>query len=164
VSVVWITGLPSSGKSTLAVRLRDRLRETRRCAVVLDGDEVREILGAHDYTASARDVFYRSLAGLAAMIANQGTVAIVAATAPSRSHRAVARQYAPRFIEVYVDTPFAECARRDTKGLYAAARQGDVATLPGAGADYEPPTTPDMIAHGGDDALAIDAIAKSLES
>lgn len=164
MTVVWITGLPSSGKSTLAVRMRDALVAAERSAVVLDSDELRQVLGMHGYEPAARDAFYRALAGLAAMIARQGVIAIVAATAPSRAHREVARQLAPRFVEVFVDTPLAECARRDTKGLYAAARRGEVSSLPGDGATYERPAAPDVIAHGGEDDQAIAALIRRIDT
>jgi adenylylsulfate kinase len=151
MTVVWITGLPSSGKSTLAARVQRHLAG----AVVLDGDEVREAIEMHGYDRAARDSFYRVLARLAALVARQGVIAIVAATSPSPVHRAFAREVAPRFIEVFVDTPLAECTDRDTKGLYAAARSGDVANLPGDGAAYEHPTSPNVIAHGGEDEGAV---------
>jgi len=154
MTVVWMTGLPSAGKSTLAARLQQQLAG----AIVLDGDEVRQAIEMHGYDPVARDSFYRVLARLAALVARQRVIAIVAATSPSRMHRAFAREVAPRFVEVFVDTPLAECARRDTKGLYAAARTGGVANLPGDGAAYERPTSPDVIAHGGEDAGAIAAI------
>jgi adenylylsulfate kinase len=156
MTVVWITGLPSSGKSTLAVRLQQHLAGS----VVLDGDEVREAIEMHGHDPPARDAFYRVLARLGALVARQGVIAIVAATSPSRTHRAFAREVAPRFVEVFVDTPLAECTRRDTKGLYAAARSGGVANLPGDGAAYEPPLSPDVIAHGGVDDDAIAAILR----
>jgi adenylylsulfate kinase len=147
MTVVWITGLPSSGKSTLAARLQRRLAG----AVVLDGDDVRTAIEMHGYDPAARDSFYRVLARLAALVARQGLIAIVAATSPSRMHRTYAREVAPRFIEVFVDTPLAECTRRDAKGLYAVARSGGVANLPGDTAAYEHPTSPNVIASGGED-------------
>lgn len=158
MTVVWITGLPASGKSTLALRLQRQLAR----AVVLDGDEVRDALDVHDYTPDARDAFYHALAGLAGLIARQGTVAIVAATAPRRQHRWRAKARAPRFIEVFVDTPREQCAVRDPKGLYAAARRGELEDMPGAGADYERPTSPDVIAHGGEDDVAVAQIVDLL--
>ncbi len=164
MTIVWITGLPSSGKSTLAERLRERLIAGQRSAVVLDGDDVRRALGIHSYQNAARDYFYRALAELAALIARQGPTVIVAATAPLRAHRELARTFASQFVEVFVDTPLDECTRRDTKGLYAAARRGEIPTLPGAGAAYEPPLAPDVIAHGGEDEVAVAAITKRIES
>lgn len=156
-AVVWLTGLPASGKSTLATRLEARLREARVPAVVLDGDEVREVLvppPGHD--PAGRDACYRTLAGLAALLARRGQVAIVAATAHQRAWRELARARAPRFVEVHVATPVDECRRRDPKGLYATA--AIAAALPGAGVAYEPPLCPDVIAPHGDDPRAADAV------
>lgn len=152
--VVWITGLPAAGKTTLARLVQPRLAP----ALVLDSDEVRDALGMHAYDAAGRDAFYRALAELAALLARQGFAVIVAATAPARVHRERARARAPRFLEVFVDTPSAACAARDPKGLYAAA----VATLPGRGAPYEPPVAPDVVAHGGLDGAAVEAIVRAL--
>jgi len=157
--VVWITGLPSSGKSTLAARLARRLADSGTPPLVLDGDAVRTALDpAPGYDAPGRDAFYRTLARLAGLAARQGIVVIVAATAPRRSHRACARAAAPRLLEVFVDVPVEECARRDAKGLYARARAGELATLPGAGEPYEVPEAPDVVARGGEDEDALERL------
>jgi adenylylsulfate kinase len=159
-AVVLVTGLPSSGKSTLARRLVSRLREAGRAAIVLDGDEVRAALVPAPGYAPAE--FYATLAHLAALLARQGLVVAVAATASRRAHRAGARALAPRFVEVLVDVPAEECARRDAKGLWARARAGEVADLPGAGAPYERSERPDVVAGGGEDASAVEAIVRLL--
>jgi adenylylsulfate kinase len=162
-AVVWITGLPSSGKSTLAERLRARLLAAGRPCAVLDGDAVRAALRpAPGYDPAGRAAFYATLAGLAALLARQGLVALVPATANRRAFRDNARALAPRFIEVYVRAPAAECARRDAKGLYAAARAGTIADLPGSGAEYEPPEAPEVVAEGGLDEGAVTAILQRL--
>ena len=158
-AVVWITGLPSSGKSTLASAIHDRLRALGRSACKLDGDEVRAaIVPRPGYTPEARDAFYATLARLAAMLAAQGLVVVVPATAHRASYREDARRVAPRFVEVWVDTGADECARRDAKGLYAAARHGDTTSLPGADVAYEPPVAPDVTAKGGLDTDAVDGV------
>jgi adenylylsulfate kinase len=157
-AVVWITGLPASGKSMLAARLLARLRELGRCVAVLDGDDVRAALDpAPGYDPAARDAFYRTLARLAATLARQGHVVLVPATAPRRSQRAAARAAAPRFLEVHVATSLAECERRDPKGLYRRARRGEAPDLPGLGAAYEPPLAADVVASGGEDEQAVAA-------
>lgn len=140
--VVWLTGYPASGKSTLARAAAESLRQ-RSCAVcVLDGDQVRATLRPiPGYDDQARSDFYASLAGLAALLARQGLVVMVPATANRTAYRDAARAMAPRFLEVFVDTPLAECQRRDPKGLY----QLSPSTLPGAGASYEPPAHPDLV-------------------
>ena len=168
-AIVWFTGLPSSGKTTLARRAQARLAAAGRPAVVLDSDELRDALGAHAYGPGDRDRFYRALAALAALLARQGVVALVAATAPRRADRDRARDElgrgpAPgRFVEVWVDTPLAECEARDPKGLYAEARRGAADQLPGVGVAYEAPVSPEVTARGGYDDAALAAIEHRLE-
>lgn len=154
-AIVWFTGLPSSGKTTLARRVQARLAAAGRTSVVLDSDELREVLDAQSYAPDDRDRFYRSLAALAGLLARQGVVALVAATAPRREHRDRARAAGGRFLEVWVQTPLADCEARDPKGLYARARRGELAELPGVGMAYEPPLAPEVTAGGGLDAAAV---------
>lgn len=159
--VVWLTGLPSSGKTTLARHVAERLRAEGCAACLLDSDEVRAALvPAPGYDDAGRDAFYETLAQLAALLAKQGIVALVPATANRRRYRERARAVAPAFVEVYVSTPADVCEARDAKGLYAAARDGNVASLPGSGADYEPPTSPDVLAPAGDSDEAVAAIVR----
>ncbi|HSM93232.1 MAG TPA: adenylyl-sulfate kinase [Anaeromyxobacteraceae bacterium] len=162
-AVVWITGLPSSGKSTLARRIQARLRDAGLAAAVLDGDQVRAALDPRPgYDPESRSRFYGALARLAALLAKQGIVAIVAATAHRRAFRERARALAPRFLEVFVDVPLEACAARDAKGLYAAAQRGAVTELPGVGAGFERPLDPDVVADGGEDPAAPEAVAELL--
>ena len=162
-TVIWITGLPGAGKSALAARLAERIRAAGMACTVLDGDDVRAALGRPAGRGAAeRDAFYASLANLAALLARQGLVIIVAATANRAVYRDRARAIAPRYVEVHVTTSVAECERRDPKGLYAAARAGAVADVPGVDAAYEPPAAADVIASGGEDAVAIDRVLARL--
>jgi adenylylsulfate kinase len=161
-AIVWFTGLPASGKSTLAARTRAHLVASGRSAIVLDGDAVHATLRVHAYGTGDRDAFYRTLAELAALIAHQGVVVLVAATAPRRAHRDLARATGIRVIEVWVHTPLAECEARDDKGLYARARRGEIETLPGIGVAFEPPEHADVIASGGRDAAAVAAVCALL--
>lgn len=164
-AVVWLTGLPSSGKSTFAGRLVARLRAVGRPAVVLDGDEVRDALVPRPgYTPEERDSFYATLARLAALLARQELVVLVAATGHRRTYRDQARALTPRFLEVFLDVPAEECRRRDRKGLYAQAAGGTVPNLPGAGAEFEPPKAPEVVARGGEDAGALDQILSRLDA
>ncbi len=153
--VVWFTGLPSSGKSTLAREVQKRLRERGVVACLLDSDALRPILAAHlDYGPASRNSFYEGLAGLAATLAEQGLVVLVAATAHRRDYRRHARALAPRFVEVWVTTGIDECRRRDDKGLYAAALD-QPNELPGVGVPYEPPEHPELAAAGGHGTWAV---------
>jgi adenylylsulfate kinase len=102
------------------------------------------------------------LAGLAALLAREGHVVLVAATAPRRAYRDAAKGAAPDYAEVWVRTPLAECEARDTKGLYARAHRGEAPDLPGLGAAYEPPVAPDIVADGGLDDAAAAAIERRI--
>jgi adenylylsulfate kinase len=154
-AVVWITGLPRAGKTTLATATRAALERCGVRAIVLDGDAVRAALHPRPgYDPGARADFYATLAHLAGLLAAQGFVVLVPATAHRRAFRDKARRLAPRFVEAHVVTPVEECAARDGGGLYTDASSR--AQLPGAGLDYEEPLRPDVLAHGGRDARAVD--------
>lgn len=156
--VVWFTGLPSSGKSTLARATRAALGPV--AAVVLDGDEVRaSLVPTPGFDDSSRSDFYETLARLAATLAKQGLVVLVAATAHRRQFRDRARTLSPRFFEVFVDTPVEECRRRDAKGLYAARPPN----LPGLDSAFEPPLTPALRVRPGD-ATATAAVVRLISA
>ncbi len=163
-AVVWVTGLPASGKSTFARALRARLAALGRAAAVLDGDEIRATLSpSPGYDPAARSAFYDTLGALALLLAGEGIVAVVAATAHRRAFRDRVRARAPRFVEVHLDVPPEVCAARDPKRLWAQARAGAAPELPGAGAAYEPPAAPEVVAHGGEDGAALDAAVAALQ-
>jgi adenylylsulfate kinase len=164
-AVVWITGLPSAGKSTLAVRLAGRLRAEGIPVLLLDGDEVRRALHpAPGFSPEERTAFYGTLARLAALAAGQGTVAVVAATSSRRAHRDEARRLWPGLLEVFVDVPLEVCERRDARGLYAKARRGEAPEFPGVGEPFEPPDAPDVLATGGEDPAAVDEVLRRLRA
>ncbi len=162
--VVWITGLPSAGKSTFARALRAELAATSAPTCVLDSDEVRAALvPALGYSEEARASFYQALARLCALLAQQGLVVLVPATAHRRTFRLQARELAPAFVEVFVNTPIAECRERDTKGLYAAAAAGRAHHVPGVSSPYEAPSDAEVVAAGGEDRSAVeDALRRIL--
>lgn len=154
--VVWLTGKPSSGKSTLAGLLRERLVSEHTPTCVLDGDEVRAaFVPRHGYDPKSRDEYYATLAGLAAILARQGLVVVVPATAHLEAFRERARRLAPRYVEVYVEVSEAEAEARDSKGLYRAVREGRSGGVPGADVRYEVPRSPDIVASGGHDTRAL---------
>jgi adenylylsulfate kinase len=156
--VAWFTGLPSSGKSTLALAVASELRLRDIRAVVLDSDDVRPLLPHLGYDEASRNYLYGALARLAALIARQGHVVLVPATAHRRAYRDAARALAPAFLEIFVDTPLEECRRRDTKGLYGAK----VVAAPGVGTEYERPTAADFHVRLTDDDAAAE-IAERLD-
>lgn len=158
-AIVWFTGLPASGKSTLAERTRSHLAARGHPAIVLDGDAVRDVLGAHAYTAAQRDELYRVVADLAVLLAGQDVTVLVAATAPRRVHRERVRRSPGPVFEVWVRASVADCEARDVKGLYARAHAGEIDSLPGVGVPFEAPDAPAVIAEGGMDPVAVPAIA-----
>ena len=162
-AVVWITGLPSSGKSTFARAARDRLESAKVPCTVLDGDRVRQALvPPPGYDESDRDRFYATLANLALLLAEQGLVVLVAATAHRRAYRSFARSGLARYVEVWLDVPLAECRRRDSKGLYAAFAERRASAVPGEDLTYEPPTAPDVVGLGGNDQAALERLLETL--
>jgi bifunctional enzyme CysN/CysC len=145
-AVVWMTGLPGSGKSTLARALERRLFGNGGSPVLLDGDTLRAGLNSDlGFSAADRSENIRRLAEVAAHLARNGHIAIVAAVSPSREDRAAARSRADTsFREIYVATPREVCERRDPKGHYAKARAGALQAFTGIGNDYEPPTDSEL--------------------
>jgi bifunctional enzyme CysN/CysC len=140
-AVLWLTGLPGSGKSTLARALEHRLFSNGGSPVLLDGDTLRAGLNSDlGFSAADRRENIRRLAEVAAHLARNGQIAIVAAVSPSREDRAAARRIADSsFREIYVATPAEVCESRDPKGHYAKARAGKLQAFTGIGSDYEPP-------------------------
>ena len=156
-ATVWLTGLPASGKSTLAVEIEALLVGAGRPALRLDGDNLRHGLnGDLGFSASDRAENVRRTAHAAALLAEAGVVALVALVSPYAADRATARAIHEAagvpFVEVWIATALAECERRDPKGLYARARAGELPGLTGVGDVYEEPTAAEL-AIGGDEPI-----------
>lgn len=143
---VWFTGLPASGKTTLAHALKRELRTRGVSAVVLDSDEVRsKLIPTPTYSDAERDEFYEALVQMAELLNGFGVNVLIAATAPHRAYRDVARQMLPRFAEIWVRCPLSVCQRRDPKHLYRDAQKGLIASLPGVQTPYEVPFAPEVM-------------------
>jgi len=154
-ATVWMTGLPASGKSTVAASVEARLLAEGRSAYVLDGDNLRHGLnGDLGFSASDRAENVRRTAEVSALLADAGVVVLVALVSPYRADRAAARAAHDRrglpFLEVHVATTLEECERRDPKGLYARARAGELSGMTGVDDPYEPPEAPDVVVGGGE--------------
>lgn len=161
--LVWMTGKPSSGKSTLGQALFDALTAEGVRPCLLDGDQVRgAIVPPPGYDEKARDEFYFTLANLASLLVHQGHVVIVPATASRSEYRERARGMCPSFVEVFVDASLAEVQERDAKGLYRAVREGRVTGVPGADEPYDEPRTPAFVAQGGKDAATLGRLVASV--
>ncbi|MCT7361987.1 adenylyl-sulfate kinase [Mycolicibacterium llatzerense] len=149
-ATIWFTGLPASGKSTLAVAVERALVESGQVAYLLDGDNIRHGLSDDlGFSAGDRAENIRRVGHLARLLADSGVVALASLVSPLKSDRDTARELSSvaklPFIEVYVSTPRTECERRDPKGLYARAKAGELRGLTGVDAPYEPPENPDLV-------------------
>lgn len=142
---VWLTGLPSSGKSTLAGLLAERLRASDYPVEVLDGDEIRlRVSKGLGFSKDDRNENIRRISYVAKLLTRVGAVAITAAISPYRAVREEARDEIDRFVEVYVSCSLDECIRRDVKGLYRKALQGEIPAFTGISDPYEPPAMPEV--------------------
>ncbi len=144
---IWFTGLSGAGKSTTAEVLTVLLLEHGRQVTVLDGDVVRTHLSKGlSFSKEDRDTNIRRIGFVASEIVRHGGVTICAAVSPYRATRNEVRNLVGgnRFIEIYVDTPLEICEQRDTKGMYAKARRGEIQDFTGIDDPYEPPLHPEI--------------------
>ena len=145
--VVWLTGLPAAGKSTVADRLEQKLQALGRHTYLLDGNNLRRGLNRDlGFTDRDRVENIRRAAEVAKLMVDAGLIVIVSFISPFRAERRMAREMVEsgEFFEVFVDTPIEVCESRDPKGLYAKARRGELANFTGIDSPYEPPETPDL--------------------
>ncbi len=144
--VLWFTGRPAAGKTTLARAVQQALAARQIHTVLLDSDELRKLLTPQPtYSDAERDWFYSVVAGLAAWLARSGINVLIAATANRRLYRQAARDQIKRFAEVYVVCALATCQQRDPKGIYARARSSAGDQVPGLGSSFEPPEEPEVV-------------------
>ncbi len=146
---VFLTGLSGAGKSTLAQHLVTSIEEAhKRPVTLLDGDVVREMLSSGlTFSKSDRDLNIRRIGYVAAEVTRHGGICVCAAIAPYRASRDEARRRVERygrFYEVHVSTPLTVCEQRDTKGLYARARRGEVKGFTGVDDPFEPPQAAEL--------------------
>jgi len=142
--VVWITGLPASGKTSLAHAIHDLLATENIPSIILDANDLRQLLTPEpEYTDAERRWFYQVLTGLALKFAGQGTNVLIAATGNRRLYREQARRQCAIFAEVYLDCPLDVCLSRDPTGQYLNETNADC--LPGIGVAYEPSFAPEVI-------------------
>ncbi len=146
-AVLWFTGLSGSGKSTVANLVEKRLSSLGKHTYILDGDNVRHGLNRDlGFTEEDRVENIRRVGEVAKLMADAGLIVLVSFISPFRSERRMVRELLSdgEFMEIFVDTPFEECARRDPKGLYAKALRGEIKNFTGVDSPYEAPENPEL--------------------
>ena len=143
---MWLTGLSGAGKSEVANEIEVQLARMNRHTFLLDGDNIRHGLSKDlGFDDADRVENARRLAEVAKLMADAGLIVIVSAISPFRAEREMARDLiGSEFVEVFIDLPLAEAEGRDTKGLYAKARAGELTHFTGVNSPYEAPTAPDI--------------------
>ncbi|MCM2425539.1 adenylyl-sulfate kinase [Streptomyces sp. RKAG337] len=167
-ATVWLTGLPSAGKTTVAFALADRLRDAGHRVEVLDGDEIREFLSAGlGFSREDRHTNVQRIGFVAELLASNGVKVLVPVIAPYADSREAVRgrhrKQGTPYLEVHVATPVEVCSERDVKGLYAKQAAGEISGLTGVDDPYEAPGAPDLRleTHGRtveDSAAALEAL------
>jgi bifunctional enzyme CysN/CysC len=146
--VLWFTGLPASGKSTIARIVEQRLAATGHHTYMLDGDNLRHGLNRDlGFSDADRVENVRRAGEVARILADAGIVVLCSFISPFRAERRAIREHLGNgeFIEIFVDTPLEECERRDPKGLYAKARAGELPNFTGIDSPYEPPDAAELV-------------------
>ncbi|MEE4542558.1 adenylyl-sulfate kinase [Streptomyces sp. V4-01] len=148
-ATVWLTGLPSAGKTTIAYAVAESLRAAGRRVEVLDGDEIREFLSAGlGFTREDRHTNVQRIGFVAELLASHGVLVLVPVIAPYTDSREAVRKrhqaHGTGYVEVHVATPVDVCSDRDVKGLYARQAAGELTGLTGVDDPYEPPQDPDL--------------------
>jgi adenylyl-sulfate kinase len=148
-ATVWFTGLPGAGKTTIATAVEARLIDAGRSAYRLDGDNLRHGLCRDlGFSKDDRETNVGRVGEIARLFADAGTIALVALVSPYTDCREKVRELhhcdGLRFLEVFVNTPSEECVRRDPKGLYARAHDGNLSGMTGVDAPYEAPRAPEI--------------------
>ncbi len=150
--VIWMTGLSGSGKTTLAIGLEKYLHDNGHLAYLLDGDNVRTGINSDlGFSEKDRHENIRRIAEVSKLFASSGVITINSFVSPTEELRLLAKNIIgpADFNLVYVNTPLEVCEKRDTKGLYAKARKGEIKDFTGISAPFEEPKNADLVIDAG---------------
>ena len=164
---IWLTGLSGAGKSTLANEVEKRLFAMGKYTMLLDGDNVRMGLNQNlGFSEEDRVENIRRIAEVSKLMNDAGLIVLTSFISPFRQDRRNAKNIiGERFVEVYISTPLEECEKRDVKGLYKKARNGEISNFTGITSPYEAPEHPDITVDTSKYSLeeCVDIILKGLE-
>lgn len=148
-TTLWFTGLPCSGKTTIAAIVKAQLEQQQVPVELLDGDEIRKHFSKGvGFTKEDRNNHLQRVAYLCHLLTKHGVVVLASFVSPYRENRDYARQLiGERFVEIFVDTPVEECIKRDVKGMYKKALAGEIKQFTGISDPYEPPLSPELVIH-----------------
>jgi adenylyl-sulfate kinase len=143
---VWFTGLPCSGKTTVADLVAEELKKRGLRVERLDGDVVRQSLTRDlGFSKEDRDKNIERVTFVAKLLSRNDVIVLVSFVSPYRKARDHARSECTNFVEIFVDTPVEECEKRDVKGMFAKARAGQIKDFTGVDDPYEPPLKPELV-------------------
>ena len=142
---IWFTGLPCSGKTTIAKEVKRILEEKDIDVELLDGDTVRDYIRNKDFSKEGRNKHLRYIALMARLLSKRNVVVLCSFVSPYRENRDFAREINDNFIEVYVKTPVEVCIQRDVKGMYKKALAGGIKGFTGIDDPYEEPDNPEVL-------------------
>ena len=163
--VVWITGFPSAGKSTIAASLSERLLAMDRVLEQLDGDKVRAVIPNIGFSKEEREMHIRRIGFTASLLEKHGVTVVCSFVSPYRESRDFIRGICKNFVEVHLATSLEECERRDVKGLYRRARAGEIENLTGLDGEYQTPENPEIVidTEGKEVEICVDEILSYLQ-
>ncbi|NIS69869.1 MAG: adenylyl-sulfate kinase [Proteobacteria bacterium] len=162
--VLWLTGLPASGKTTLANAVHKRLSSDGYKVERLDGDTVRSIFPSTGFSREERNTHIQRVGFLASTLERNGVSVVASFISPYQDSRRFVRSLCRNFVEVHLSTPLEECEKRDTKGLYERARRGVIKNLTGIDDPYEVPGDPELTIESARESVekSVDRITKYL--
>ena len=142
--LIWFTGLPESGKTTVADLLYEKLKLEDRKLERLDGENIREIFPKTGFGREERNKHIERIGHLSSLLIKNNITVVASFISPYKESRHFVRSICKNFVEIYINTPLEVCEKRDSKGLYAKARRGELKMLTGIDDPYEEPENPDL--------------------